>query len=110
MVRECQKAAQESGVSCEVVDLRTISPLDTETILNSVKKTGKVVIVHEAPKSFGVGAELIARINEKALMDLQAPIERVCGYDTVFPLFKLENEYLPSTARIVAAIKKVMSF
>lgn len=92
----------------ELIDLQTISPLDTETIINSVKKTGRCVIVHEAPRSFGVAAEIIARINEKALYDLQAPVERVTGHDTIMPLYKNEMNYLPNEERIIAAIEKVM--
>ncbi|HME86925.1 MAG TPA: transketolase C-terminal domain-containing protein, partial [Candidatus Nanoarchaeia archaeon] len=105
-----QKAIQQmnNAYSVEVLDLRTISPLDTETIIASVKKTGRCVIVHEAPRSFGVAAEIIAQINEKALYDLESPVERVTGFDTVMPLYKNEQNYLPSEERIIAAIQKVM--
>lgn len=96
--------------SMEVIDVRTISPLDSETILNSVKKTGRCVIVHEAPRSFGPGAEIAAQIVEKALLNLQAPVQRVTGFDTVIPLAKLENYYLPDVKRIGAAIEEVMRF
>jgi pyruvate dehydrogenase E1 component beta subunit len=94
----------------ELIDLRTISPLDMETILGSVKKTGRCVIVHEAPRNGGIAAELIAQINEKALFDLEAPVERVTGHDTVMPLFKNELNYLPSEERIIKAIEKVMEY
>ncbi len=112
MLREAQKAADEvtSNVSCEVIDLRTIKPMDTETIIKSVKKTGRCVVVHEGPRTCGVGAEIIARINEKAALELEAPVERVTGFDTVFPYFQNENHYLPEQHRIVNAIKKVMDF
>ncbi len=105
-----QKALEQLGnaYSVELIDLRTISPLDTETIINSVKKTGRCVIVQEAPQSFGVAAEIVAQINQKALYDLEAPVERVAGFDTVMPLYKNEQNYLPSEERIIAAIKKVM--
>ena len=100
----------EKGISSEVIDLRTLSPLDTRTIIESVKKTKRAVIVHEAPRSCGLGAEIIARINEKALLYLEAPIERVTGFDTVMPLPKLEQYYLPNAARVVQAIDRVMNF
>src|SRR3984957_6926356 len=95
--------AQKQGVSCEIVDLRTLWPVDVDTIVESVKKTGRVVVVHEAPKTCGFGAELIALINEKAFLHLQAPPARVCGLDTPFP-YSLEMEYLPLAHRIVPAI------
>jgi len=100
----------EKGISSEVIDLRTLSPLDTRTIIESVKKTKRAVIVHEAPRNCGLGAEIIARINEKALLYLEAPIERVTGFDTVMPLPKLEQYYLPNAARVVQAIDRVMNF
>lgn len=113
MVREVLRATEQikdEGVNAEVIDLRTISPMDDETMISSVKKTGRVAIVHEAPKTCGLGAEIIARINEKALLSLEAPVERVAGYDTAFPLTKMENDYLPSPERIVRGIRKVMAF
>jgi pyruvate dehydrogenase E1 component beta subunit len=113
MVREALRAAEMAngeGVSAEVIDLRTVSPIDDTTYLESVRKTGKVVIVHEAPKTCGLGAEIIARINEKALLSLEAPIERVAGYDTVVPLMKMEHDYLPNPDRIMRGIRKVVAF
>lgn len=107
---QAAKLMAERGISSEIIDLRTLSPLDTETIIESVKKTKRAVIVHEAPRSCGVGAEIVARINEKALLHLEAPVERVTGFDTVMPLPKLEQHYLPSAQRVVEAIEKVMSF
>ena len=99
----------DRGVSCEVLDLRTLSPLDTDTIIESVKKTNRAVIVHEAQRSCGVAAEIAARINEKALLDLEAPVERVTGFDVVMPLPKLEQRFLPDARRVADAIDRVMS-
>lgn len=113
MVREVLRASEQikgEGINLEVIDLRTISPMDDETIISSVKKTGRVVIIHEAPKTCGLGAEIIARINEKALLSLEAPVERVTGYDTAVPLMKMESDYLPSPERIIRGIRKVMAF
>ncbi len=113
MVRQCIEAANQlaqKGIGVEVIDLRTLSPLDKDSVVNSVKKTGRCVIVHEAPKTCGFGAEIVALINENALLNLEAPILRVTGFDTPMPLYKLEEYYLPNTARIVTAINKVMNF
>jgi len=106
------QAAQqlEGKVSCEVIDLRTLSPMDEDTIIKSVRKTGRAVIVHEAPKTGGVGAEISAIINEKAIMYLEAPISRVAGYDIIMPLYKTENYYLPDAERIKNNIEKVAGF
>ena len=103
-------AAAKSKYSIEVIDLRTLSPFDIETVINSVKKTGRAIVVHEAPRTAGLGAEIVAQINEKALLDLQAPVERVTGYDTIFPLAKLENYYLPDVKKVTEAIERVMKF
>ncbi|MGH8497037.1 MAG: alpha-ketoacid dehydrogenase subunit beta [Gammaproteobacteria bacterium] len=111
MTHETQIAAKElagEGIECEVIDVATVSPIDMETILESVEKTGRLVIVHEAPRSCGVGAEIAASVAEHAIYDLQAPIRRVTGYDTVMPLFRLEYEYLPSVARIKDAIRETL--
>lgn len=113
MLREALRAAEigeKEGINAEVIDLRTISPLDDRAFLDSVRKTGRVVIVHEAPKTCGLGAEIIARINEKALLSLEAPPERVTGFDIVFPLMKMEHLYLPDPDRIMRGIRKVMAF
>ena len=112
MVRECEQAIEnlKDHISIELIDLRTISPMDTETIIASVKKTGRAVVVHEAQKTGGVGAEIVARINEQALLDLQAPVERVTGYDIIVPLPKLEEEYIINEKRIAQAIEKVVNF
>jgi pyruvate dehydrogenase E1 component beta subunit len=108
MTFETMKAADQlerDGISAEVIDVATISPLDIDTILESVAKTGRLVIVHEAARNCGVGAEIAAGVAEKGLYDLEAPIQRVTGYDTVMPLFRMEYEYLPSVARIADAAK-----
>jgi pyruvate dehydrogenase E1 component beta subunit len=96
------------GISVEVIDLATISPIDSETILASVAKTGRLVIVHEAARNCAVGAEVAAIVAEEALYDLVAPIKRVTGYDTVMPLYRLENDFLPSIARIVDAVQATL--
>lgn len=93
----------QQGIDCEVIDLRTLWPLDIDTIVESVKKTGRVVVVHEAAKTCGLGAEIVALINEKAFLHLEAPPKRVTGFDTPFP-YTLENEYLPLSHRIVPAV------
>ncbi|MBI2663165.1 alpha-ketoacid dehydrogenase subunit beta [Candidatus Woesearchaeota archaeon] len=109
-VRETLKAVEGLKYSIEIIDLRTLKPLDVKTIIDSVSRTGRCVIVHEAPKTLGLAAEIIAIINEKALLSLQAPIERVTGYDTIVPLPKLEDYYMPNTERIKKSIEKVMNF
>lgn len=112
MLYEALASAQEvatNGVDCEVIDLRTLWPVDIDTILESVKKTGRVVIVHEAPKACGFGAELLSMITEKAFLYLQAPPARVTGWDTPFP-YTLENEYLPLAHRITPALVQTASF
>ena len=112
MVHTCLEAAQlaeKDGFDPEIIDLRTLLPLDTETVLQSVRKTGRVVIAHEAPKTCGYGAELAALIAEKALLSLEAPIVRVTGFDTPFP-YTLENEYMPSPDRVALAIKQTAQF
>ncbi|WP_437782894.1 alpha-ketoacid dehydrogenase subunit beta [Sorangium sp. So ce1097] len=96
-----QAAAQ--GVECEVIDLRTLWPLDIDTVVESVKRTGRFIVVHEAPKTCGFGAELVSLVNEKAFLHLEAPPLRVTGFDTPFP-YTLENEYLPLSHRILPAI------
>lgn len=113
MVREALNAAEQlkrDKIEVEIIDLRTISPMDVGAMIQSVRKTGRAVIVHEAPKTCGLGAEMIALINEKAFLSLQAPIERVTGFDIPFPLLKSEHYFLPNPNRIVMAVKKVMSF
>jgi pyruvate dehydrogenase E1 component beta subunit len=101
---------EQSGTRAEVIDLRTLSPLDSEAIIESVKRTHRAVVVHEAPASCGVGAEIVARINEKALVHLEAPVHRVTGFDTVMPLPKLEKYYLPNAERVLEAVNRVVNF
>jgi pyruvate dehydrogenase E1 component beta subunit len=103
-----KKAQQEFGTSVEVIDLRTIWPLDEAAIVASVEKTGRAVVVHEAPRAGGVGAEVIAIINEHCLYSLLKPIERVTGYDTPFPVPGQEDYYVPTPAKVLDAIKRVM--
>lgn len=111
MVPETLAAAEkleEEGVMIEVIDVATLKPLDVETILRSVEKTGRCVIVHEAPRTAGFGAEVAAELAERALYSLLAPIKRVTGYDVVVPLAKLEKQYIPSVDRIVDGVRQVM--
>jgi pyruvate/2-oxoglutarate/acetoin dehydrogenase E1 component len=111
MTPVCLEAANElaagGGASVEVVDLRTLVPLDVDAVLGSVKKTGRCVIVHEAPRTCGFGAELAALVAERALMSLAAPIARVAGFDTPFP-YTLEHVYLPDARRVTHAIEHVL--
>lgn len=97
-------------IEAEVVDLRTVSPMDVETVVDSVKKTGRMVVVHEAPKTGGWGGELVALVNEEALMYLEAPIERVTGFDVPIPLLSIEDYYLPNPPRIEEGVKSVVGF
>jgi len=106
---EAAELAALSGISVEVVDIRTLLPFDIETIIASVQKTGRVVILHEACKTCGFGAEIAAQIAERAILHLKAPIVRVAGYDTPFP-FILEDDYMPNAKRVLRAIEKVHNF
>ena len=106
---EAAEALANCGISAEVIDVATLKPLDFDTIHESVKKTGRCVIVHEAPRTAGFGAEIAAQLAEKAMFDLLAPVERVTGYDTHIPLFRLEMKYLPSVEKIVAAAKRTLA-
>ena len=111
MLVETQKAADNlasKGIDCEVIDVATLKPYDETTIKTSVEKTGRCVIVHEAARTSGFGAEISAYLAEHCLYFLRAPIVRVTGYDTIMPLFKLENSYLPSVKRITDAVRTVM--
>ncbi|MBE3559572.1 MAG: alpha-ketoacid dehydrogenase subunit beta [Ktedonobacteraceae bacterium] len=103
-----QQAEEEAGTDVEVVDLRTVWPLDEETIVTSVEKTGRAVVVHEAPRAGGVGSEVTAVINEHCLYSLLKPVERVTGYDTPFPTPGQEDYYLPSPPKVLDAIRRVM--
>ena len=106
---EAADALAKEGISAEVIDIATIKPLDFDTIHESVKKTGRCVIVHEAARTAGFGAENAAQLAEKAMFDLVAPVERVTGYDTHIPLFRLEMKYLPSVEKILAAAKRTLA-
>jgi pyruvate/2-oxoglutarate/acetoin dehydrogenase E1 component len=107
MVNVCELTADALDVSCEVIDIRSLRPLDEETILASVAKTGRVVIVHEAPRTAGFGAELAALIAERAIFDLQGPVLRVTGYDVPYPYWGIEDSYMPSVERVSAAVRKL---
>jgi pyruvate dehydrogenase E1 component beta subunit len=100
---------EKDSVAAEVIDLLTISPLAETILVESAKKTGRVVVVHEAPRSFGTGAEVVSRLMEKAFYYLEVPIERVTGFDIVIPLFSREKAYLPGTGRILRAARKVLA-
>lgn len=102
--------AATEGISAEVIDLRTLSPMDSEAILASARKTGRVVVVHEAPRTGGLGGEIAALIAERALEYLKAPIVRVTGFDTAVPLLRMEAYYLPNKERVIEAIHHVMEF
>ncbi|HUD97527.1 MAG TPA: alpha-ketoacid dehydrogenase subunit beta [Woeseiaceae bacterium] len=111
MTYETLKAADQlakNGIGCEVIDLATISPLDYETILESVEKTGRLVVVHEAARTCGVGAEVAAIVAEKGMFDLKGPIRRVTGYDVVMPLFRREMDYMPSVTKITDTIREAL--
>jgi 2-oxoisovalerate dehydrogenase E1 component beta subunit len=113
MMHETIKAAEElaaQGVQAEVLDVATLKPLDASTILESVAKTGRCVIVHEAARTAGFGAEIAAIVGEQALTSLLAPVQRVAGYDVVVPLARLEHQYLPSVKRIVAAARTALEW
>jgi pyruvate dehydrogenase E1 component beta subunit len=108
LVHDTLQAAEhlstQDGIEAEVIDVATISPLDFDTIYQSVEKTGRCVIIHEAPRNCGVGAEIAARLAETALSFLQAPIKRVTGYDTIMPYLQLEKSYLPNAKRILDSV------
>ncbi len=111
MMREVRRAVEllaAEGVGATAVDLRTLSPLDVETIVETVRHTGRAVVVHEAPRTAGLGAEIVALIQEHALYDLQAPVARVTGWDTVVPLRRAEQHYVPTVERIAAAARATM--
>jgi len=113
MLKETQQAAAllaKKGIDAEVIDVATIKPLDISSIIDSVKKTGRCLIVHEAAKTCGLGAEISALLAEKAISSLLAPIQRVTGYDTVMPMFKNEQSYMPSTQRIIQAALNAMEY
>lgn len=113
MIKETLEAAEqlkEQGIEAEVIDVATIKPIDMDTILQSVEKTGRCVIIHEAPLTGGGGAENAAGIAEHGLLSLIAPVKRVAGYDTIMPYFKLEKKYMPSADRIIKTVQSLMEF
>ncbi|UOE94901.1 alpha-ketoacid dehydrogenase subunit beta [Alkalihalobacillus sp. LMS39] len=114
MMKEAMQAAksieEEKGWTCEVIDLRTLYPLDKETIIESVKKTGRAVVIHEAHKTAGLGGEIISLINEAALIYLKAPIKRIAGFDVPVPQFCVEDEYLPTVDRVKQGIEETVLF
>ncbi len=114
MMRPTLEAADElvdaDGVSVEVIDLLTVSPMDTETITTSVAKTGRAVVIHEGPRTCGIGSEIVARVVEESLMYLEAPIRRITGYDVQFPYFAHERDFLPNPTRIAHAAREVLDF
>lgn len=113
LVREVQKAAEElaaEGIEAEILDLRTLSPLDTPALIASVQKTGRCLVTHEAARSCGFGAEIAAQVMEQALLYLKAPVERVTGFDTVMPLPQGEHFYLPDARRILRGARKMLAF
>jgi pyruvate dehydrogenase E1 component beta subunit len=113
MVPVAMKAAEEAekqGISCDVIDLRTLYPIDRDIIAESVQKTGRAVIVHEAHETGGVGNDIISIINDTSFLYMKSPIERVTGFDVPVPLFALEEHYLPTPQRIFKAIEKVLHF
>jgi 2-oxoisovalerate dehydrogenase E1 component beta subunit len=111
MIHETRQAAEllaQEGVGCEIIDLTSLSPIDHDTILESVSHTGRLVIVHEAARNAGLGAEIAATVAEQALYDLLAPVQRVTGYDTVMPYFAMERAYIPSVERIADAVRDTL--
>jgi pyruvate dehydrogenase E1 component beta subunit len=109
-VVQCMQAIERSGRSIELIDLRTLYPFDMDAVEASVKKTGRCVIVHEAPKTCGFGAEIAARIMERCFLHLEAPVQRVTGFDTIMPYYKLELEYMPDADRIARAIEETAAY
>ena len=109
-VVQCMQAIEKSGKDIELIDLRTIYPFDIDAIEESVKKTGRCVVVHEAPLTCGFGAEISARIMERCFLHLEAPVQRVSGFDTLMPYYKLELDYMPDASRIGRAIDDIMAY
>jgi pyruvate dehydrogenase E1 component beta subunit len=107
---EAATAADEEGKSLEVVDLRSLSPLDMPTLRESVRRTGRLVVVHEAPVFLGMGAEVAARVTEECFYSLEAPVMRVGGFDTPYPPSRVEEDYLPDLDRILDAVDRSLAF
>ncbi len=112
MVFQCLKAMDNmpEDVSVELIDLRTISPLDTDTIIESVKKTGRCVVVHEAAKTCGLGAEIATRLQEHCFLHLKAPVQRVTGFDVIMPYYKLELDYIPNADKVAEAVTQCLAY
>lgn len=114
MVHTCQKAAEEAeksrGIKAEIIDLRTVSPIDIDTVIRSVEKTGRAIVVQEAQKKAGVAAEVVAQINEKAILHLEAPVLRIAAPDTVYAFPEAESIWLPDVDNVVEGIQEVMDF
>jgi len=112
MVFECLKSLDQlpEDLSVELIDLRTIYPIDVDTLAESVRKTGRAVVAHEAPKTAGLGAEISSLIQEHCFLHLQAPVQRVTGFDTVMPYYKLEHDYLPDASRITACVRDCLAY
>ena len=109
VIQQAAQLAEAEGYDCEVIDLMSLLPFDLETLCASVEKTSRMVVVHEAPQTCGHGAELIAAVQEQVFTKLAAPLQRVTGFDTPFP-YTLENHYMPTPERVLAAIEKAMNF
>ena len=109
-VVQCMQAIERSSASIELIDMRTIYPFDIEAVEESVSKTGRCVIVHEAPRTCGFGAEIATQIMERCFLQLEAPVQRVAGFDTIMPYYKLENDYLPDADRIEQAIQEIGAY
>jgi pyruvate/2-oxoglutarate/acetoin dehydrogenase E1 component len=105
-----EQLAERDEAEVEVLDLRTLTPLDEDAVLDSVAKTGRAVIVHEAPRTAGFGAEVAALLAERGILDLRAPVRRVTGYDVPYPYWSLEDSYIPSIERVVRALEEVLRF
>jgi len=114
MMRPCREAAEDladdHGIDIELIDLLTVSPMDTETLCNSVQKTGRCVIVHEGQRTCGIASEIIARLNEHAFEYLEAPIKRITGFDVPFPYFQVEEHFLPESEEIALAIRETVAW
>ena len=113
MVMVAESVANEAineGLDIEIIDLRTLSPMDMDAVISSVEKTGRALVIHEAPKTCGLGAEIVALINEKAILHLKAPVLRVTGQDVVVPLSRAEDYYIPSVARVLKALRDIVAF
>jgi 2-oxoisovalerate dehydrogenase E1 component beta subunit len=113
MVKVCMDAASaaaEDGISIEVLDLRSLSPLDMDTVVASVRRTNRLVVVHEAPVTLGMGAEIAAQVTETCFHHLEAPVLRVGGFDTPYPPSRIEEEYLPDLDRVLDAVDRSLAF